>query len=107
MLSGDPCAQNASLLPLNLGYLISPHPPVVDFDDDGSVEMDDLLAMIGSWGTDERLCDIGPMPWGDGVVDEVDLETLMGYWGKDVTVGKPDLVAHWAFSAEEIAALAQ
>jgi len=75
--------------------------PVVDFDADGSVGTSDLLAMIGFWGTDERLCDIGPMPWGDGVVDEADLEVLMDYWGQDVTVGKPDLAAHWAFDEAE------
>jgi hypothetical protein len=56
--------------------------PVVDFDDNGTVEMDDLLTMIGAWGTDEQLCDIGPMPWGDGVVDQADLEVLMEHWGE-------------------------
>jgi len=25
--------------------------------------------MVDHWGSDEQLCDIGPMPWGDGVVD--------------------------------------
>jgi len=57
--------------------------PVVDFDDDGSVGMNDLLLMIECWGTNEPLCDIGPMPWGDGVVDEADLEVLMNHWGED------------------------
>ena len=28
------------------------------------------------WGTDNSLCDIGPMPWGDGVVDVEDLIVL-------------------------------
>jgi len=56
--------------------------PIVDFDDNGSVGMDDLLTMIGAWGTYEPLCDIGPMPWGDGVVDEADLEILMEHWGE-------------------------
>jgi hypothetical protein len=55
--------------------------PVVDFDDNGSVGMDDLLTMIGALGTDDQLCDIGPMPWGNGVVDEADLEILMEHWG--------------------------
>ena len=57
--------------------------PVVDFDDNGSVGMDDLLTMIESLGTDNKLCDIGPMPWGDGVVDEADLEVLMDHWGEE------------------------
>ena len=49
---------------------------MVDFDGDGIVAMNDLLMIIESWGTDDPKCDIGPMPWGDGVVDEADLETL-------------------------------
>jgi thioredoxin 1 len=28
------------------------------------------------------LCDIGPMPWGDGVVDVEDLKVFIGYWEK-------------------------
>jgi len=71
--------------------------PVVDFDGDGIVAMNDLLTLIESWGTDDPKCDIGPMAWGDGVVDEADLETLMKYWGKDVT----GLVAHWKLDESE------
>ena len=56
--------------------------PIVDFDDNGSVGMDDLLTMIEALGTDEQLCDVGPMPWGDGVVNEADLEVLMERWGE-------------------------
>jgi len=56
--------------------------PVVDFDDDGQVGMNDLLAMISALGTDEQLYDIGPMPWGDGVVDRADLEVFMEHWGE-------------------------
>ena len=58
--------------------------PIVDFDADSSVGLNDLLMLIESWGTDDPQCDIGPMAWGDGVVDEADLEVLMGYWGIDV-----------------------
>jgi len=60
--------------------------PIVDFDDNGSVGMDDLLTMIGAWGTDEQLCDVGPMPWGDGVVDEADLQVLMERWGEETPI---------------------
>jgi len=60
--------------------------PVVDFDDDGQVGMNDLLTMIESWGTDNTVCDIGPMPWGDGVVDRADLEILMERWGEKTPV---------------------
>jgi hypothetical protein len=71
--------------------------PVVDFDGDGIVAMNDLLMLIESWGTDDPKCDIGPMPWGDGVVDKADLEALMKYWGQDVT----GLVAHWKLDESE------
>ncbi|UCC99078.1 MAG: PD40 domain-containing protein [Phycisphaerales bacterium] len=58
--------------------------PVVDFDGDQSVGLSDLLLMVESWETDDLRCDIGPMPWGDGIVNEADLEVLMDYWGQDV-----------------------
>ena len=58
--------------------------PVVDFDDDGSVGLNDLTLMVESWGTDNPRCDIGPMPWGDGVVDAADLDVLMDSWDQAV-----------------------
>ena len=51
--------------------------PVVDLNGDGLVDSVDIDIMIGCWGTDEPLCDIGPMPWGDGVVDVEDLVVLV------------------------------
>ena len=53
-----------------------PIDPVVDFNDDRTVDSADIDIMIDFWGTDEPLCDIGPMPWGDGVVDVQDLIVL-------------------------------
>ena len=50
--------------------------PVADFNGDGTIDSADLCIMIDYWGTDEPLCDIGPMPWGDGVVDVQDLIVL-------------------------------
>jgi len=50
--------------------------PVVDLNGDGIVDSADMCIMIGYWGTDESLCDIGPMPWGDGIVDVEDLIVL-------------------------------
>ena len=50
--------------------------PVVDFNSDGIVDSADVCIMIDNWGTDEPFCDIGPMPWGDGVVDVEDLIVL-------------------------------
>ncbi len=51
--------------------------PIVDFNDDGIVDGMDINIMVDCWGTDESLCDIGPMPWGDGVVDVQDLIVLV------------------------------
>lgn len=58
--------------------------PVVDFDRDGKVALSDLTLLVESWGTDDPQRDIGPMPWGDGVVDAADLEVFMNYWGQEV-----------------------
>jgi len=50
--------------------------PVVDFNGDGIVDCADMCEMVDHWGTDEQLYDIGPMPWGDGIVDVQDLIVL-------------------------------
>jgi hypothetical protein len=67
--------------------------PVVDFNEDKKVDIQDLLRLIESWGKDDPTVDVGPMPWGDGVVDAKDLEVLMRYWGQEVP--DPALIAHW------------
>ena len=51
--------------------------PMVDFDGDGAVDGVDINIMVANWDTDNPLCDIGPMPWGDGVVDVQDLIVLV------------------------------
>ncbi len=50
--------------------------PVVDLNGDGIVDAADMCIVVDYWGTEEQLCDIGPMPWGDGVVDVQDLIVL-------------------------------
>jgi bla regulator protein BlaR1 len=57
--------------------------PIVDFNSGGNIDTDDLLMLIGSWGQNEPLCDIGPTPLGDGIVDMKDLEVFMSYWEKE------------------------
>ena len=57
--------------------------PIVDFNDDGFIDTEDLLIMVNHWGTDYSLCDIGPMPWGDGVVDVEDLIVFIKYWEQE------------------------
>lgn len=54
-------------------------PSIVDFNSDGSVDIDDLLRLIESWGLDDPLVDISPMPWGDGIIDARDLLVMAEY----------------------------
>ena len=73
--------------------------PIVDFNADGIVDIDDLAILIEHWGTSETLYDIGPMPWGDGVVDVADLEVLMRYWQQEIL--PPELAAYWKLDETE------
>jgi hypothetical protein len=57
--------------------------PIVDFNGDGKLDLVDLVMLIDDWGTDTTLCDIGPMPWGDGKVDIEDLKVFMTYYEKE------------------------
>jgi len=51
--------------------------PNCDFDGDGSVDEKDILVMAQHWGQNYARCDVGPFPWGDGVVDAQDQMVLM------------------------------
>jgi Tol biopolymer transport system component len=73
--------------------------PIVDFNGDGIVDAADMCIMVDYWGTDESLCDIGPMPWGDGIVDVEDLIVLSEHLFEEVN--DPTLVAHWALDETE------
>jgi hypothetical protein len=73
--------------------------PIVDFNSDGKVDIQDLLILIEHWGQNDPLCDMGPMPWGDGKVDQKDLEVLMSYWGQEVY--DPTLIAYWTLDEAE------
>ncbi len=73
--------------------------PVVDFNGDGSVDINDLLRLIESWGQADPRCDIAPTAFGDGKVDAKDLEVLMSHWGEQVD--DPTLVGYWPFDETE------
>lgn len=77
----------------------APIEPVVDFNGDGRVDDFEISTMADRWGTDDALCDIGPMPWGDGLVNVEDLKALAEYIGKDTA--DPTLVAHWTLDETE------
>ena len=68
---------------------------LTDFNGDGKVDGVEVSGMVGCWGTDDPLYDIGPRPWGDGIIDVEDLKVLAEYIGKPVV--DLSLIAHWAF----------
>jgi hypothetical protein len=68
--------------------------PIFDFNGDGIVDSADMVIMIDNWGTDNSLCDIGPTPLGDGIVDVDDLKVLAEHLFEEVN--DPTLIAHWA-----------
>jgi hypothetical protein len=59
--------------------------PILDLNGDGEVDHEDVLLLTTHMGEDYPPCDIGPMPWGDGVVDMRDLVVLMKYTGETDT----------------------
>jgi hypothetical protein len=59
--------------------------PIVDLNADGIVDALDMCIIVDNWGTDNQLCDIGPMPWGDGIVDVQDLIVLAEHLFEEVS----------------------
>jgi len=57
--------------------------PVVDFNADGTVDCLDICDLVDYWGTDNSLYDVGPTPFGDGVVDAQDLIILAEHMTTD------------------------
>ncbi|MFC1634258.1 protease inhibitor I42 family protein [Planctomycetota bacterium] len=58
--------------------------PILDLNGDGIVDSADMCIIVDHWGTDNKLCDIGPMPWGDGIVDVQDLIVLAEHLFEEV-----------------------
>jgi hypothetical protein len=73
--------------------------PIVDFNCDGVVDSADVCIMVDHWGENYSLCDIGPTPIGDGMVDVQDLIVLAEHLFEDVN--DPTLVAHWTLDEAE------
>lgn len=58
--------------------------PVVDLNADGIVDSADMCIIVDNWGTAEPLCDIGPTPFGDGIVNVQDLIVLAEHLFEEV-----------------------
>ncbi|MFC1635616.1 LamG-like jellyroll fold domain-containing protein [Planctomycetota bacterium] len=71
--------------------------PVVDFNGDAIVDAKDVMIMMEHWGENYPLCDIGPTPLGDGIVDVQDLVVLTEY----IEPIDRTLIAHWALDEIE------
>jgi len=70
--------------------------PMVDFNNDGIVNIKDLTEFIEHWGLEDAVHDLAPPPFGDGLVDEQDLEVLMDHWDQAFGV-----IAHWMLDEAE------
>jgi hypothetical protein len=74
--------------------VVDPSGPVTaDFNRDGIVDAIDACILVDHWNTVESAYDIGPEPYGDGIIDVQDLIVLSEYLFHDVN--DPWLVAHW------------
>ena len=70
--------------------------PIVDFNGDAIVDAADMSILIDHWHTSDPLCDIGPMPIGDGRVDIQDMIVLSEYL--EPGFGR---IAHWKLDETE------
>jgi Tol biopolymer transport system component len=61
--------------------------PKLDFNGDLKIDLEDMHIMVDHWGENYPLCDIGPTPLGDGIVNVDDIKVLDEHLYR--------LIAHW------------
>ena len=84
---------------LHIDNVVIGQPPIItnfDFNDDGTVDVNDVVTLTDYWGQDYSVCDISPMPSGDGIVDAKDLLALANYLEQETA-----LIAYWPFDETE------
>ena len=86
-----PNAEGARLIAEAIAPVSTP-----DFNDDGIVDAADMSMIVDHWGENYPLCDIGPAPFGDNVLDVQDLIVLAEY-----LFTEPGLLAHWKLDETE------
>jgi len=79
-----PNAEGAKLMAEAIAPVSTP-----DLNANGIVDAADMSIIIDHWGENYRLCDIGPMPFGDNIIDVQDLIVLSEY-----LFTEPGLIAH-------------
>jgi hypothetical protein len=84
---------------LHIDNVVIGQPPIItnfDFNGDGAVDVNDVVTLTDQWGQDYSVCDISPMPSGDGIVDAKDLLAVAKYLEQETA-----LIAHWALDETE------
>ncbi|OHB63801.1 MAG: hypothetical protein A2168_07105 [Planctomycetes bacterium RBG_13_50_24] len=67
-----------------------------NFNEDGIVNAADICIIIDHWGENYFLCDVGPAPFGDDIIDVQDLVVLSEY-----LFTYPGAVAYWKLDETE------
>jgi len=86
-----PNAEGAKLIAEAIAPVSTP-----DFTADGIVNAADMSIIVDHWGENYPLCDIGPAPFGDNIIDVQDLIILAEY-----LFTEPGLIAHWKLDETE------
>jgi hypothetical protein len=84
---------------LHIDNVVIGQPPIItnfDFNGDGAVDVNDVVTLTDHWGQGYSVCDISPMPLGDGIVDAKDLLAFASYLEQETA-----LIAHWPFDETE------
>jgi N-acetylneuraminic acid mutarotase len=87
-----PCPATSTVYECDTGYI----PKFFDLNGDGIVDSADVCFMVDYWGTDEWLCDVAPLPFGDGTVDVEDLKVLAEHLFEDYRA-----LAQWKLDEKE------
>jgi N-acetylneuraminic acid mutarotase len=87
-----PCPATSTVYECDTSYI----PKFFDLNGDGIVDSADICFMVDYWGTDEWLCDVAPLPFGDGIVDVEDLKVLAGHLFDDYRA-----LAQWRLDGKE------